>query len=77
MINDLKDLKALFKLCRAQGVTDFKGSGFEIKFGDIPQPQSGSVQIQGEDDMPTDDELLFYSTPQGQDELDKKVGLKS
>lgn len=76
MINDIKDLKALFKLCRAQGVTDFKMQGIEIKFGDMPQPQ-GSI-IQGEEsDALTDEDLMFYSTPAGQAEIEKKIGLKS
>lgn len=36
MINDLKDLKALFKLCRLQGITDFEMSGLRIKLGEMP-----------------------------------------
>lgn len=42
MINDLKDLKALFKLCRAQGITIFKMNGIEVNFGDLPQEQNAS-----------------------------------
>ena len=73
MINDLKDLKALFKICRAQGITDFKMNGLEIKFGELPQTQSGSVlrASQGEDvsdpwsGFPTGElsptQLAFYS----------------
>ncbi len=37
MITDLKDLQKLFKLCRAQGITDLKISGIEVKFGELPQ----------------------------------------
>lgn len=77
MINDLKDLRALFKLCRAQGITDFKVGEIEIKFGSLPEKSSS---LQGEDDaestMPSDDDLLYYSTPQGQAELDRKVGMR-
>lgn len=39
MINDLKDLQKLFKICRAQGITELKLSGIEIKFGEMPQIQ--------------------------------------
>lgn len=41
MINDLKDLQKLFKLCRAQGITDFKMNGLELKLGEMPQQTSG------------------------------------
>ena len=37
MINDLKDLQKLLKLCRSQGITDIKLGTIEIKFGDMPQ----------------------------------------
>ena len=72
MINDLKDLKALFKLCRAQGITTFKMNGIEVNFGDIPTEQPTSYS-QEEDQEPTskyanfpnrilsDEELAFYS----------------
>lgn len=77
MINDLKDLRALFKLCRAQGITDFKMGEIEITLGSLPEKSSS---LQGEDDaestMPSDDDLLYYSTPQGQAELDRKVGMR-
>lgn len=36
MIQNIKDLKSLFKACRAQGVTEIKIMGVEIKFGDLP-----------------------------------------
>ena len=61
MINDLKDLKALFKLCRAQGITDFKMNGIDIKFGDLPQGMAQSTEI------PLDDPLNRYAGfPQGE-----------
>ncbi len=37
MIQDLKDLKALLKICRSQGITEIKLNGVEVKFGDLPQ----------------------------------------
>lgn len=50
MINDLKDLQKLFKICRAQGITEFKMNGIDIKFGDLPQSASQS-QIMSEEDI--------------------------
>lgn len=75
MINDLKDLQKLFKLCRAQGVTSIKLNGVEINFGDMPQvigSQAGSVLESGQDtenpyaNFPqgvlTPEQLMFYSS---------------
>lgn len=39
MINNLKDLQALLKLCRKHGVTDIKLGGVEISLGDIHETQ--------------------------------------
>lgn len=73
MINDLKDLKALFKLCRAQGITAFKMNGIEINFGDLPQEQSSNYS-QEVDQNPASpyanfpqgelspEQLMFYSS---------------
>lgn len=72
MINDLKDLKALFKLCRAQGITAFKMNGIEITFGELPKDQQASYN-QEVDQNPaspyanfpqgelTPEQLMFYS----------------
>lgn len=74
MINDLKDLKALFKLCRAQGITQFKMNGIEISLGELPTEQQAN-SMQGEvqqdptnqwanfpDRILTAEELAFYSS---------------
>lgn len=48
MINDLKDLQKLLKLCRAQGVTEIDLGTLRLKFGDLPQGQttaSGGSEI--------------------------------
>ena len=50
MINDIKDLDKLFKLCRKQGITEFKMNGVEIKFGDLPQ-QVGSISNLTEEEV--------------------------
>lgn len=71
MIKDLKDLKALFKLCRLQGITDFKMNGIEIKFGDLPISQTAQDQLSNQDEASpfanfpqgelTPEQLAFYS----------------
>lgn len=71
MIQDLKDLKALFKLCRLQGVTEIKLNGVEIKFGELPGEMS-SAHLQEEvvsnafanfpKDELTPEQLMFYSS---------------
>lgn len=63
MVNDLKDLQKLFKLCRAQGITDFKMNGIEIKFGDFPTSQQ-ALSDQG---MSAEDPINPYANfPQGE-----------
>ena len=62
MIKDLKDLKSLFKICRAQGITDFKMHGIEIRFGDLPTSQRAIS-----DQMSDEDAANPYSNfPQGE-----------
>lgn len=71
MISDLKDLQKLLKLCRAQGITDFKMNGLEIKFGDLPIVQGQAQQVAYQDpatqwsNFPpgelTPEQLAFYS----------------
>lgn len=39
MIKDQKELKALLKLCRKEGVTEITLEGLAIKFGDLPPPR--------------------------------------
>lgn len=75
MIADLKDLKALLKLCRSQGITEIKVAGVEIKFGDLPESEarsnySGPSAVEDEADplegfpdrILTQEELIFYSS---------------
>ena len=76
MIQSLKDLEGLLKLCRKQGVSEIKLEGCELKFGDLPasHPQKTKAQV-SEEDRPTSDnpwadfpdgeltpeQLMFYS----------------
>lgn len=68
MINNLKDLKALFKLCRAQGVTDIEMDGLKLKFGDMPQSPQMLDELDPSEpyaNFPqgelTQDQLAYYS----------------
>lgn len=44
MIESQKDLKALLKLCRSQGVTEISIGNTHIKFGDEPKTIAGDVE---------------------------------
>ncbi len=63
MIKDLKELQALLKLCRKQGVTEINLEGVLIKFGELPKKQTGSEDDGDEiqTDEPTDEQLMFLS----------------
>jgi len=67
MIESLKDLERLLKLCRKQGVTEIKLRGCEFKLGDLPQAiHTEAVEEQKTfEDFPdrvlTPEELMFYS----------------
>lgn len=72
MIENLKDLQKLFKLCRAQGITDLKINGIEVSFGNLPTEHlsSDSDYVPGEIVDPyskfptgelTPEQLAFYS----------------
>lgn len=64
MINTLKDLQSLLKLCRKQGVIDINLNGLIIKFGDVPKKSNAADD---EDDVETDElspeQLMFFSAP--------------
>lgn len=40
MIENLKDLERLLKLCRKQGVTDIKLGTVELKLGNLPREEA-------------------------------------
>lgn len=54
MIETLKDLKSLLKLCRANGVTEIKLDKVELKLGDAPP-----VSINPDIDELEDSEVSF------------------
>ena len=67
MIKDLKELQALLKLCRKQGIDEISLGGTVIKFGVLPVKKSGDAEADdSEPDIP-DEQLIFFSTrpPEG------------
>lgn len=69
MIESLKDLERLLKLCRKQGVTEIDLNGVKLKLGDLPADiQSYGPNEQVDDpykNFPTGEltpeQLMFYS----------------
>lgn len=64
---DLKELKALVKYLRKEGITEFKSGDLEFKLN-LEQPKTTkkskidvSDQVNIETDEPTREELLFWS----------------
>jgi hypothetical protein len=71
VIQDVKDLEKLLKLCRKQGVTELKFGNVEFKLGSLPTEKQAQLQ----DEIPTDnpysnfpdgeltpEQLMFYSS---------------
>lgn len=69
MIKDLKELQALLKLCRKQGVTEITLGGTCIKFGALPSRKADESEEE-EGEIPTDgltpEQLMFFSAEAGQ-----------
>ncbi len=66
MIKDLKELQALLKLCRKQGVTEITFGDVVCKFGELPLRKSADDEGDSDDtstDAPTPEEMLFFSAP--------------
>lgn len=61
MINNLKDLKALVKLCRSQGITTIKVEGAELTLGDLPKAPKAA---QPEMDIPEANIVMPQYKPQ-------------
>lgn len=68
MIESLKDLEKLLRLCRKQGVTEIKLGSVELKLGDMPNTK---VEIEHDPvdplkNFPTGElspeQLMFYSS---------------
>ena len=62
MISDLKELQAFLKLCRKQGITQIKVGEISVNFGDLPAKPSDTGEEDTSDALPTEEEMIFYST---------------
>lgn len=69
MIESLKDLEKLLRLCRKQGVTEIKLGVVELKLGDLPTEKSDELiadptdpYVNFPDGVLTPDQLAFYSS---------------
>lgn len=51
MIENLKDLKSLLKLCRQNGVTEMTWGSVNLKLGEAPKPIAGDMEDSQEDDV--------------------------
>lgn len=55
MINDLKELKSLFALCRKQGVTEIKVGECHVKFGHLDSQRRTDEKEDDGDSVSFDD----------------------
>lgn len=61
---NLKELKAILKLLRSQGVTEFNCPAMQIKLGDMPYEVKGGERVavaEEESALPSDEEMAYYS----------------
>lgn len=86
MIDSIKDLEKLLKLCRKQGVTDIELGTVKIKLGDLPEKMSyvDDPALQDKIDDPyanfpsgilSAEQLAFYSAG-GAPEDDPMLGVE-
>jgi len=69
MIENLKDLERLLKLCRKQGITDITLNGVSVKFGELPEQRLATTQEEEieekyadfPDDVLSAEELTFFA----------------
>ncbi len=60
---NLKELKAILKLCRSQGVTKLTLAELIIEFGDMPMVAKGGEMVVDEEAAqgPSDEDLTYWS----------------
>ena len=66
MINDLKDLEKLFKICRKQGVETIQIQGIAVSFSDMVPGRTGTDDAKEETTEELSAEDLMYYAVQGQ-----------
>ncbi len=64
-IESLKDLEAVLKLCRKQGVTNFTIDGMSCSLGDAPDKQPKDGVTETKEAPPYSDEDLIDWSSQG------------
>lgn len=70
-IENIKDLEAVLKLCRKQGLESIKIDGIEISFGDLPdsKPKLDSKTPENSEITYTDEQMLFWSSAVGEEHV--------
>ena len=69
MVENIKDLEKLLKLCRKQGVLSLKWGNVEFNLGDAPQQLSSPIEEKDSSDTYSDfppgelspEQLMYYS----------------
>ena len=61
---NLKEVKALLKLLKANGVTEFSGFGLSMKINEVANSQSSDIVSEESKPAYTDEELLTWSVGQ-------------
>jgi hypothetical protein len=59
MIEDLKQLEKLLKLCRKQGVDSIELEGLKLKFGEMPIKREAAAEVDTEEAEEMSDEKLL------------------
>lgn len=64
-IDTIKDLEAVLKLCRKQGVTSISIDGIQLAIGDMPEEKPKTEQQNPAAPMPeyTQEQMLLWSVP--------------
>lgn len=69
MIEDLKELEKLLKICRRQGVVEIDFDNVKLKLGDLPLEASSASSAEVNDPLKnfpqgelTPEQLIFYSS---------------
>lgn len=86
MIDSLKDLERLLKICRKQGVQKIEFDNVKLELGDLPVDLSAGQSASSQVDDPyknfpagelSPEQLMFYSaggTPENDPELKNEAG---
>jgi hypothetical protein len=66
-IDALKDLEAVLKLCRKQGVRQFSLEGISFTLGDMPEKQvsNGASESTKPEETLSEEDILFWSASAG------------